>query len=111
MYVKLSAIDPSVRQEARARGRSRAFDFLSKMMLALLFVAILAAMGLVGALFRYLQAPSWIDDPGLIFVSGLGLGCATVFAAAAHWRWKFFRFVVRNAWWPYMASYRGVKTK
>lgn len=81
------------------------------MMLALLVVAILAAMGLVDALFRYLHVPSWARDPALIFVLGLGLGCAAVFAAVAHWRWKFFRFVVRNAWWPYMASYRAVKPK
>jgi hypothetical protein len=111
MRVKLSAIDPSMRQAARARGRSRAFDFLSKMMLALLFMAILAAMGIVTVLFRYLRAPPWIDNPGLIFVLGLTAGCSVVFLAAAHWRWKLFRFVVRNAWWPYVASYRVFKTR
>jgi hypothetical protein len=100
-----------MRQTARAWGRTAAFNFLSRMMLAILFVAIMAAMGLVSALLRYLQAPQWIDNPGSIFVLGLGLGCAVIFAAAAHWRWKLFCFVVRNAWWPYVAAYRRVKTK
>src|SRR5471030_270225 len=71
MRVKLSAIDPSMRQTARAWGRVAAFNFLSRMMLAILFVAIMVAMGLVSALLRYLQAPQWVDNPGLIFVLGL----------------------------------------
>jgi len=111
MRAKLSVIDPSVRPTARAWGRNAAFNLLSKIMLALLFVAILAATALVGALFRYLQAPKWVDGPGPVFVLGFALGCAAIFSAAAYWRWKLFRFVVRNAWWPYVAAYRGVKTE
>jgi hypothetical protein len=111
MQERLSVIDPTMRQAARAHGRGAAFNFLSKTMMAILFAAVMAAMGLVSALLRYLQAPRWIDDPGLIFVLGIVLGCAAVFAAAARWRWKLFRFVVRNAWWPRVAIYRRVEVK
>jgi len=109
MRIKLSVIKPSLRQTAQAHGRRAAFDFLSKLMLGVLSVAIVAAMGLVGALFHYLQAPPWVDNIGLIFVLGLALGCAAIFGAAAYWRGKLYRFVVRNAWWPYVAAYRRVK--
>ena len=79
--------------------------------MGVLFTAVMAAMGLVSILFHYLQAPRWIDDPGLIFVLGLALGCSVTFAAATHWRWKLFRLVVRNAWWPRVLAYRSVKAK